>query len=647
MPEGEETTESDFARPSSELTDGDSLATGDDSEVDDFGARVRDRGTASCETQRYWDTLDVHNGTQCSQKTAAYRQRGQTRPYTENEFDEGLSDDMAEDLSRSRSRSPNFLNTDANADVGMPRFSHMAQDPALSRYPRKPSSRTRPQHPLRAAAPQLRDPYHFDETVSLIQAGNDLPSYTNETVSAVPADDLQGSTFWQTWFNTVNTLIGVGILSMPLAFASSGWIGGVCMFLFCGALTNWSGKLLARILAREPRLQTYADIGSYAFGPTMRNWIGLLFCFEMWMVAVALVILFGDSLSALVYGSVRESNPWALVTFKMTGFALALPTLFMPLSLLSPVSLIGIVSILFLFLVIFADGISKEHAPGSLRDPAPTTLFPYFAGLPLTFGLVMSGFSSHPVIPSLFRDMRDPRQFGRMLDLAYGTTLLLYLSVAITGYLMFGEHVSDEISRDLARTSGFPRLLTNTAVLLMVINPLTKFGLAIRPVQLVMEQCAGLEPTPPPQAPLPEAQVEEEACVGGHGVHNQSFFASFSGIQAAAEHEFDDVTADLPCLPAAILQRLPTLGVRGKRVCVRLATSLSVLLAAIVFPSMERVMGFLGAFLTFNTCIVGPFLANMVVFGHERSVWCNIRDLFILCVTFVLAVLGTLKAILP
>ena len=61
MPEGEETTESDFARPSSELTDGDSLATGDDSEVDDFGARVRDRGTASCETQRYWDTLDVHN----------------------------------------------------------------------------------------------------------------------------------------------------------------------------------------------------------------------------------------------------------------------------------------------------------------------------------------------------------------------------------------------------------------------------------------------------------------------------------------------------------------------------------------------------------------------------------------------------------
>jgi len=63
--------------------------------------------------------------------------------------------------------------------------------------------------------------------------------------------------------------------------------------------------------------------------------------------------------------------------------------------------------------------------------------------------------------------------------------------------------------------------------------------------------------------------------------------------------------------------------------------------------NVERVMGFLGAFLTFNTCIVGPFLANMVVFGHERSVWCNIRDLFILCVTFVLAVLGTLKAILP
>lgn len=64
----------------------------------------------------------------------------------------------------------------------------------------------------------------------------------------------------------------------------------------------------------------------------------------------------------------------------------------MPLSVLSYASIIGILSTLFLVAVMFIDGLSKPEAPGSLWDPADTSLNIASIGeLGLSFGLFMAG----------------------------------------------------------------------------------------------------------------------------------------------------------------------------------------------------------------------------------------------------------------
>lgn len=64
----------------------------------------------------------------------------------------------------------------------------------------------------------------------------------------------------------------------------------------------------------------------------------------------------------------------------------------MPLSVLSYASIIGILSTLFLVAVMFIDGLSKPKAPGSLWDPADTSLNIASIGeLGLSFGLFMAG----------------------------------------------------------------------------------------------------------------------------------------------------------------------------------------------------------------------------------------------------------------
>lgn len=69
-----------------------------------------------------------------------------------------------------------------------------------------------------------------------------------------------------------------------------------------------------------------------------------------------------------------------------------IPTVFLPLSLLSYASILGILSIVLLVAVILIDGFSKKDAPGSLWSPAETYVgVDNISHLGLAFGLFMAG----------------------------------------------------------------------------------------------------------------------------------------------------------------------------------------------------------------------------------------------------------------
>jgi solute carrier family 32 (vesicular inhibitory amino acid transporter) len=64
-----------------------------------------------------------------------------------------------------------------------------------------------------------------------------------------------------------------------------------------------------------------------------------------------------------------------------------------------------------LLISVLIDSLVKAEYPGSIRDPAPTSLGPMWSQLPLSFGLLLAGFSGHAVVPSLARDMAEPERF--------------------------------------------------------------------------------------------------------------------------------------------------------------------------------------------------------------------------------------------
>ena len=146
---------------------------------------------------------------------------------------------------------------------------------------------------------------------------------------------LGQSTLPQTVFNSVNVLIGVGILSLPLALKHSGWLIGLTFLLLAALTTRYTAGLLARCLTVDDSLVTFADLAHISFGSKARIAISLLFTIELIATCVALVVLFGDNLYALL-------PIWGILEWKvLCGLAL-IPLSFVPLRYLSFTSVLGI-----------------------------------------------------------------------------------------------------------------------------------------------------------------------------------------------------------------------------------------------------------------------------------------------------------------
>ena len=147
------------------------------------------------------------------------------------------------------------------------------------------------------------------------------------------------STLPQTVFNSVNVLIGVGLLSLPLGLKYSGWLIGMLFLFFAAIVTRYTAGVLAKCLDVNPVLIGFADIAYEAFGRNARVATGILFTVELLAACVALVVLFADSLDKLLVG-------WGVIAWKILCGVILAPLSLVPLRYLSFTSVLGIISCL-------------------------------------------------------------------------------------------------------------------------------------------------------------------------------------------------------------------------------------------------------------------------------------------------------------
>ncbi|RAL08381.1 putative transporter [Aspergillus homomorphus CBS 101889] len=398
------------------------------------------------------------------------------------------------------------------------------------------------------------------------------------------------STVPQTIFNSVNVLIGIGLLSLPLAMKQAGWLIGLTFLLFAAFTTAYTAKILAKCLDVDRSLVTYADLAYISFGHHARLVTSLLFCLELLGACVALVVLFADSLQALIPGL-------SLLHWKVICGLMLIPLNFLPLRLLSVTSILGILSCTSIVLIICIDGLLKTTPPGSLLQPARTSLLPDNWGtLPLSFGLIMSPWGGHGVFPNIYRDMRHPQKYNKSLLVTYSFTYSLDCAMAIVGWLMFGDTVRDEITANILLTTEYPRALSICMITFIATIPITKVPLNCRPLVATIEVLCGLGP-----------RSERST---GHGA-------------------------------------MRSISREASKAAIRTTIIVLIVFMAVLFPSFDRIMALMGSALCFTICVILPLAFHLKIFGKEITPWERLLDWILLVTSSILALIGTTWSFMP
>ena len=326
----------------------------------------------------------------------------------------------------------------------------------------------------------------------------------------------------QAMANSVNILLGVGLLSVPYALRQGGWAGlGVLASL--GLMTNYTGKALIRCqsagslpplpadveVARRERsfddddddpsgtrwdpntvaprrrpLMTYEDIGEAAFGSPGRSFITWVLYTELVGTCALFFILEGDHLALLFEGSGKDSA-W----FQAASAAVMVPTLWLAdLSSLSYVGAVGALASISLVGVIAYELFAVGGFPGTLPAGLETTAALHLATLPVSFGLLAFVFAGHAVFPAIYSSMETPEEYEGMLDKTYAIVGVTCAVIGAAGYALWGDAVKDEVTLNLPGGA-----LSTLALALITVNPFSKFALTMDPVARGLESRMGVD----------------------------------------------------------------------------------------------------------------------------------------------------------
>ncbi|EXB31965.1 hypothetical protein L484_013597 [Morus notabilis] len=322
--------------------------------------------------------------------------------------------------------------------------------------------------------------YGFPLTLPLLfeEKKNGLGSSDKlEEVESNHHHDASTSTtsFFKTCFNGLNALSGVGILSVPYALASGGWLSLILFFTLALA-AFYSGLLIKRCMDFDSNIRTYPDIGERAFGNKGRIIISVIMYTELYLVSAGFLILEGDNLSNLFPGVGLEFSGLAIdgkQCFVLIVALVILPSVWLDnLSLLSYLSASGVLaSAIILGSILWTgafDGIGFRQE-GTLLN---------WSGIPTAVSLFAFCYCAHPVFPTLYSSMKEKHQFSNVLLLCFLLCTISYASMAVFGYLMFGSGVESQITLNLPTA----KLSSRVAIYTTLVNPIAKYALMVTPI---------------------------------------------------------------------------------------------------------------------------------------------------------------------
>ncbi|EER01017.1 10 transmembrane domain, possible aa transporter, putative [Perkinsus marinus ATCC 50983] len=244
-------------------------------------------------------------------------------------------------------------------------------------------------------------------------------------------------------FNLVMTAIGLGIMTLPLAFARAGWISGYILLVVAGAFVYYNVTLLCDGLCMNPEnpkrpISSFEDLGRICYGKVATVINSVTLHPLMLSACAAFLILLATSMYSLT--GVLSYNLWLLIV----------TILIMPFSCLKSMkeisffSALGVASVFATVILVVIASIDEYVAETVDND----TITYHLSGGPIqlisVFCTFLLSFNVSITVPTIIKDVRRPQRFRRRVAfISFLLVGVVYLCITTVGYLAFGDSITN------------------------------------------------------------------------------------------------------------------------------------------------------------------------------------------------------------
>jgi len=265
---------------------------------------------------------------------------------------------------------------------------------------------------------------------------------------------VQEGTIWSSTFNLLNSAIGAGILSLPIAFKYAGLGLGLFLIVGMAAVAGFALLIIDQTAELYPEVHSYERLVSRIYGPRWGLVVTICIIASTLGTCAGFLIIIGQLLPPIIGDWINGAGILtnvAFITFLVSAVFIIPLTSLRHFNSMRFSSTIAVSSILYVIGVIVARSAQKIHDVGVGDVVYVNFSVNLFSALPL----ICFALGCHLQIVPIHNEMINNVNITRVKIVAFSAQAVcsvLYATTAIFGYICFLDITNSNILKNFPST---------------------------------------------------------------------------------------------------------------------------------------------------------------------------------------------------